>query len=110
MTDATPNLSIDEQILIETRLANEGPSLVVAYLLWIFLGIVSAHRFYLGRAGTAVIQILTFFIGIGFIWLLVDGFLIPGLARQKRERMRQQMIVERVAQLATAPRTVLPQG
>ncbi|WP_035714843.1 TM2 domain-containing protein [Azorhizobium doebereinerae] len=108
MADTHRALDLNEQILIETRLANDGPSLVLAYLFWFFLGIVSAHRFYLGRPGTAVLQILTFFIGIGFLWLLVDVFLIPGLARDKRDRMRSRMIAERLAALPPAAATPLP--
>ncbi|GGF64826.1 hypothetical protein GCM10007301_25750 [Azorhizobium oxalatiphilum] len=105
MSAPTHPLALDtaEQILIETRLTNEGPSLVLAYLFWFFLGIVSAHRFYLGRPVTAVIQILTYFIGIGLIWLVVDAFLIPGLARAKRDRMREEMSARRLAELGAVP-------
>lgn len=90
-------LSTQEQLLIEARIANEGPSTAVAYLLWCFLGIVSGHRFYLGRPGTAILQILSYFILIGFIWLLVDGFLIPGMIRQKQEELRHKMSVRAMA-------------
>lgn len=85
-------LSTEEKILIEQRITNEGPSVLVAYLLWFFLGIVSAHRFYLGRPGSAVLQILTYFIIVGFIWLLIDAFLIPSMVRAKQEQMRQRMM------------------
>ncbi len=68
----------------------------VAYLLWIFLGGFGAHRFYLGETGTAVAQLLLLLFGwlplfIGWfvlgIWLLVDLFLIPGIARDKNMRL-----------------------
>ncbi len=71
------SLTTQDRILIETRVGNEGPSTGVAYLLWFFLGFVSAHRFYLGRPGTAILQILSYFILIGVVWLLIDAFLIP---------------------------------
>lgn len=59
----------------------------IAYLLWIVIGSLGAHRFYTGRFVTAILQIclailslLT--VGLAFlalcIWLLVDVFLIPG--------------------------------
>lgn len=108
MNSNPTQLDINEQILIETRVTNEGPSLVLAYLFWFFLGIVSAHRFYLGRPLSAVLQILSYFIAIGLIWLLVDAFLIPGMARDKRDVLRQRMIQERLAmhgQDALAQRT-----
>ncbi|OYX07986.1 MAG: hypothetical protein B7Z15_15495 [Rhizobiales bacterium 32-66-8] len=87
-------LDINQKILIETRVANDGPSIVLAYLFWFFLGIVSAHRFYLGRPGSAVLQILSYFVVIGFIWLLIDIFLIPGLVRDKRDKLRQRMMLD----------------
>lgn len=84
-------LSTEEKILIEQRITNEGPSVVVAYLFWFFLGILSAHRFYLGRPGSAVLQILTYFIIVGFLWLLIDVFLIPGMVRAKQDQIRQRL-------------------
>lgn len=70
-------------------------SVLVAYLLWWFLGSFGAHRFYLGKTGSAVamliimlISIPAMFILIGFVgiavigvWWLVDAFLIPGIAK-----------------------------
>ncbi|HEX6740795.1 MAG TPA: TM2 domain-containing protein, partial [Sphingomicrobium sp.] len=81
-------LSTAELTLIEQRGTNDGPSAGVAYLLWFFLGWISAHRFYLGRPGTAILQILSCFILIGFIWILIDAFLIPGMIRDKRNEIR----------------------
>ncbi len=52
----------------------------VAYLLWFFLGIFSAHRFYLGKTGSAILYLLTGQIfGIGW---LVDLFLLSGMVDQ----------------------------
>ena len=68
-----------DKILIEQRVTNEGPSVVLAFVLWFFLGAVSGHRFYLGRTGTAILQIVLNCILIGFIWVVVDLFLIPGM-------------------------------
>jgi TM2 domain-containing membrane protein YozV len=84
-------LTTQDRILIEQRVTNQGPSMVLAYLFWFFLGLVSAHRFYLGRPLSAILQILSFFIIIGFIWLLVDIFLIPGMVREKQDQIREQL-------------------
>lgn len=95
-------LSTAQLSLIEQRVANDAPSTTVAYLFWFFLGLLSAHRFYLGRAGTAILQILSYFILIGFIWLLIDGFLIPGMIREKKDKIRQRMTTELLAHSGTA--------
>ncbi len=85
------SLSTNEQLLIETRVANDGKSAVVAYLLWFFLGIFAAHRFYLGRPLSAILQILSYFILIGFIWWVIDFFLLPGLIRQENDNLRYRL-------------------
>jgi TM2 domain-containing membrane protein YozV len=65
----------------------------VAYLLWFFLGMLGAHRFYAGRTGSAVVLLLLTLLGfllsfvvIGLfvliipgLWVLIDAFLIPGM-------------------------------
>ena len=74
------------QMMYDANKKSQG----VAYLLCIFLGGVGAHRFYLGSTGLGAVQLglwlfgwFTFFIAwipLG-IWILVDLFLIPGIAR-----------------------------
>ena len=87
-------LSTAELTLIEQRVTNDGPSTAVAYLFWLFLWFVSAHRFYLGRPGTAVLQILSYFILVGFIWILIDAFLIPCMIRDERNDIRQKIALQ----------------
>jgi TM2 domain-containing membrane protein YozV len=74
------------QMMYDANKKSQG----VAYLLCIFLGGFGAHRFYLGSTGPAVIQLTLWLLGwITFfvpwiplvIWILIDLFLIPGLAR-----------------------------
>lgn len=95
-------LSTAQLSLIEQRVANDAPNIVIAYLLWFLLGIFSAHRFYLGRAGSAVLQILSYFILIGFLWLFVDAFLIPGMIRERKDRIRRNMTTDLLAHAGTA--------
>jgi len=81
-----------ELILIEQRLTNEGYKIGVAYLLLFFLFFVSAHRFYLRRPGTAILQILLILcFGIGLVWVLIDLFLIPDMARSQNAKLRDDL-------------------
>lgn len=95
-------LSTGQLQLIEQRVTNDGPSTAIAYLLWFFLWFVSGHRFYLGRPGSAILQILSYFILVGFVWALIDAFLIPGMLRERRGEMRQQLMVDMMATGAAA--------
>lgn len=68
----------------------------VAYLLLIFLGTFGAHRFYMGRTGSAIailvltlLTITTWWFGLGLItslvvglWVFVDLFLTAGWVRE----------------------------
>jgi hypothetical protein len=83
-----------ERLIVETRVASEAPSPAVAFALWFLLGILSAHRFYLGRPGTAVLQILSYFVLVGFVWWLVDGFLLNGMIQQRRDALRLRLTQE----------------
>ena len=87
-------LSIAELTLVEQRVTNDAPSVVVAYLLWLFLWFVSAHRFYLGRPVSAILQILSYFVLIGFVWVLIDALLIPGMIRARQDAIRRDMMHE----------------
>ena len=81
----------NDMILIESRVANERKSAGAAYFLWFFLGWLSAHRFYMGKPFSAVLQILSYFILVGFVWWVIDLFLIPGMIDQKANEVRADM-------------------
>lgn len=80
-------------------------STLVAYLLWWFLGVFGAHRFYLGFTGSAVTMLVLFIvssvlviIAIGLlgllvigVWWLVDAFLIPGMVTQANLSLIRRM-------------------
>jgi len=49
-------------------------SRLIAFLLALFLGFLGAHRFYVGKVGTAVLMIITLG-GLG-VWWLIDVIMI----------------------------------
>lgn len=85
-------LSRTELIWIEQRVANESKSVGAAYLLWFFLWFVSAHRFYLGKPISAILQIISYFFLFGFLWVLLDLLLIPGMARAHQDEVRRDLM------------------
>ncbi|MBD8067277.1 TM2 domain-containing protein [Devosia sp. PTR5] len=89
----------------------EKKSLVVAYVLWLFLGYVGAHRFYLGRpisglimllisGATLLVSFVTFgllsFLWFGIaLWWLIDALLIPGMAAGTNTRIADRVFARR---------------
>ena len=86
------NLTTSDLMLIEQRVTNATKSTGTAYLLWFFTWPVSGHRFFLGRPRTALLQIASYFVLIGFVWLLIDAFLIPGMIRDDQNAERERLI------------------
>jgi len=103
-------------MLIKQRVTNEAKSIGAAYLLWLFLGGLGGHRFYLGRTGSGalmlvllIIGLVTSVIGIGAIlliivgiWALIDAFLIPGMVAKQKEDVRQQLTMQALTLGASA--------
>lgn len=54
--------------------SSSNKKILPAFLLCFFLGILGAHRFYVGKIGTAILQILTLG-GLG-IWAFIDWIMI----------------------------------
>lgn len=97
---ASSRLSDTQRMLIEQRIANEKPSAGAAYLLCIFAGVLGAHRFYLGRKGSAIAMLILSITIIGLVitalWALIDLFLIPSMIKDKVDLARQRMILETI--------------
>jgi TM2 domain-containing membrane protein YozV len=70
-------------------------SAFVAYLLWLFLGLLGAHNFYLKRTGVGVAQLVLTITIVGWvvtlIWIIVDAFLIPGWVRNQNNLLAMQL-------------------
>ncbi|MFD2175088.1 TM2 domain-containing protein [Rhodobacter lacus] len=98
----------DRALWIEQRVANDGPSALVAYLLWFFLGFFGVHRFYLGRWISGLLMLILFGIGsaltfllVGYIplalvglWWALDALLIPGMIATDRAFLRMRLMRE----------------
>lgn len=99
-------ISTEQQILIEQRVTNEAKSVGAAYLIWLFLGGLGVHRFYLSRSGSGVAMLLFTIVGIVLlpvgvgaialiavgIWVLVDAFLIPGMVSEHKNKVRNELL------------------
>ncbi|WP_240310941.1 TM2 domain-containing protein [Altererythrobacter sp. ZODW24] len=106
--------STRDQMLFEANRKSTGAS----YLLWFFLGGLGAHRFYLGRTGTAITQaLLALFgwlpLGLGWlalgIWWIVDAFLIPSIIREEDlETIRQLDRGHHLNRDSRSPETIEP--
>lgn len=83
-------LTSQELQMLSSEMAKRQKQPVVTWLLWFFLGSLGAHRYYLGRIGTAIAQTLTLG-GLG-IWALIDVFLISGMIRKENEKIEMDII------------------
>ena len=89
-----------------------GKSTATAYILWFFLGGLSAHRFYLGAPLTAIAQVSLWYVSLmffmagnpgafylltaGWLWIIADLFFIPKLRDAANEKIRRR--AERAAE------------
>lgn len=108
------SLTTQDKMLIEQRVTNDAKSAGIAYALWFFTGFLGGHRFYLGKTGTGIAQLILFILGIFTImfvvgifmlgivgiWVLVDAFLIPGMIKSDKDLLRSKLLID--AQMASA--------
>lgn len=80
-------------------------SLLIAYLLWWFLGALGVHRIYAGRVASgvamlvlSVISVVLTFVAVGFLgllvigaWWLVDAILLPGMIENYNLRLIERV-------------------
>jgi TM2 domain-containing membrane protein YozV len=73
----------------DTGVVVQRKSMLAAYLLWLFFGLVGAHRLYMGKAHWLTMGVL--FIVVGFflhwamvavaVWWLIDGIALVSWVR-----------------------------
>ena len=85
---------------VSVKMNMEGKNMIVAYLLWWFLGVLGVHRFYLRRVGTGITQLLLTVIGwalivtIGyvliiawFIWWALDVYFVYKMVNEENKKL-----------------------
>lgn len=86
------DLDTKELLILRQEVNRRKKSAAATWILWIFLDIFGAHRFYLGDYGRAIGMLLTLG-GLG-IWALVDAFFIPSALRRKEDEVREEVLLE----------------
>ena len=85
------SMTVDHRLYIETQVLAQRKSMLLAYVLWFFLGVLSIHRFYLEKPRSAILQVLLNVVVVGLVWTLFDVFLIPSMVREHDNRVREQL-------------------
>lgn len=97
-------LDTRELLLLESEMKSSGKSMVVAYVLWYFLGMFGGHRFYMGKKGSAVAQLILTCTVIGsfvtVIWMLVDAFTLHTWVKEHNGMIEDGLINQMLAQKA----------
>jgi TM2 domain-containing membrane protein YozV len=72
--------------MVQTVTSSMGndDELLIAYLIWLFLGIIGGHRFYFGHIGLGLLYLFT--AGLFGIGWFVDLFLISDLVRESQRK------------------------
>lgn len=106
--DLKTQLTQQEVATVTSELEHRKKNMVLAYVLWFFLGSFGVHNFYIGRNGLGVAQLALCVTGlllsiliIGiflliplWIWVLVDAFLIYGYIQNYNQEQERRLIQE----------------
>ncbi|MCL6577714.1 MAG: TM2 domain-containing protein [Kyrpidia sp.] len=84
------DLTAEKLTMVNMELERRAKSPVVMWLLWLFLGAVGGHRYYLGDIGRGVAMTLTLG-GLG-IWALLDAFFIGKRLAFKNSQLELEII------------------
>lgn len=109
MNTPAPEQQFDQQAKLQARAnalqefeANKKKPLVM-WLLWLFLGFLGAHRFYLGHTKYAVGMIISSFFLIGIVWVLADAFMIGKALREHNRALWNEVSARYGADLMPMP-------
>lgn len=100
-------LDTRELMLLESEVRTYGKDMTVAYVLWIFLGIFGAHRFYMGKTGSAIAQLVLTLTVIGSfvttVWWIVDAFLLHTMVKERNDYVESNIIDQILIQKPISP-------
>jgi len=86
---------------VAVKMNMEGKSVVIAYLLWWFLGWAGVHRFYLGHVKTGIAQLLMVVLGMvltvifvgylillcWFVWWVLDAYFTYKYVEEENQKL-----------------------
>jgi len=86
---------------VAVKMNMEGKSVVIAYLLWWFLGWAGVHRFYLGHVKTGIAQLLMVVLGMvltvifvgylillcWFVWWVLDAYYTYKYVEEENQKL-----------------------
>ncbi len=86
------SLSTHQLQMLQSEMDKRKKSTAVAWILWLCLGGIGGHRYYLGYVGRGIAMTLTLG-GLGF-WALIDAFFIQGALRKVNDRIEGDVITK----------------
>jgi TM2 domain-containing membrane protein YozV len=91
-------LDARELMLLDMEMKRHGKEMVIAYAFWFFLGVFGAHRFYIGRTGSAVAQLVLSITIVGLIitgiWAIIDAFLLYNYVNEHNDEVENRLLNE----------------
>lgn len=78
----------------EEKYDQEQKSRVIAFVLWLFLGLIGAHRFYLGDKKMGAIMFFT--LGVAGILWLIDFFGLLHKVTDYNENLKRKLLVDAI--------------
>jgi len=89
-------LDARELLLLDQEVKNLGKNMVVAYVLWYFLGVFGGHRFYMKKTGSAIAQLILTLTVVGAIvtsiWWIIDAFLLHTWVKDHNRQVEEHVL------------------
>lgn len=84
------DLNRDDLMMVQSEFDKRKKSSGTAWLLWLFLGGIGGHRFYLGHTGKGLLYLFTLG-GLG-VMTLIDLFRLSGKIQAENEKIELEII------------------